>query len=279
MLRKILVPLDGSQTSEKALSWMRQVIAREKAQVILLRAASLEDFGDEYVHVELRHANEYLDRVGKELSSAGIPIKIVAKVGDPARLIVQVAEREACDLVLMTTRGGSKIKRWAVGGVAEKVLRLSSVPVLILRNGGAPNRKGRVRRIIIPVDGSKLGEASVPWTARLAGLLKAEIVFLHVYPTGPVGLLLWHQEKFEAIDRRMTQLCRDLKAKGRRAAFRVQSGDPADRILAFAGPSDLIVTTTHGAGGFKRWAFGSVAEKLIHNGSVPVLVYKNLKPA
>jgi nucleotide-binding universal stress UspA family protein len=65
-----------------------------------------------------------------------------------------------------------------------------------------------------------------------------------------------------------------LAKEGVRSSFVEQYGDPADRILQFADANDLIVTTTHGAGGFKRWVFGSVAEKLIHDASIPVLVYK-----
>src|SRR6185295_5614252 len=121
--------------------------------------------------------------------------------------------------------------------------------------------QGRVSRVIVPVDGSKLAEAALPWSIRLAKLLKAKLVFLYVYPTGPIGLRTRHQPTFEALDRRMTRLCNELQKEGQRAIFRVQSGDAADRILAFADLHDLIVTTTHGAGGFKRWIFGSVAEK------------------
>jgi nucleotide-binding universal stress UspA family protein len=68
-------------------------------------------------------------------------------------------------------------------------------------------------------------------------------------------------------------LCR----QGVKAEFRVQRGDAAERILAYADRNDLIVTTTHGYGGVKRWLLGSVAEKLVHAASIPVLVYK--KPA
>jgi nucleotide-binding universal stress UspA family protein len=271
MMKKILVALDGSENAEKALSWVRSTARREKAQVHLVRVASLEEFGREYVHVELRFAHDYLQGLAAKLNAAGIPCTFTARVGDPARLIVRTAEAQGCGMILMTTRGGSTIRRWAIGGVTEKVLRLSPVPVLVIRGRAVR----RIRRILVPVDGSTLAETAVPWTARLAKLLGAKLVFVHVYPAGPVGLRTWHQEKFEAIDRRMTRLCLDLAKKGVKASFNVQSGDPADRILAFAVPNDLIVTTTHGAGGFKRWVFGSVAEKLIHEASIPVLVYKS----
>jgi nucleotide-binding universal stress UspA family protein len=276
MLNKILVALDGSENAAQALPWVKRYAAREKAGVVLLRVANLEEFGREYVHLELRQAHDYLEGVAARLGASGVTCKVVARVGDPARVIVATAEREGCDLILMTTRGGSKVKRWAIGGVTERVLRLSPIPVHVIRSGAEGGNR-QPRRIVVPVDGSKLAEAVVPWAARLAKGFKASIVFLYVYPAGPVGLRTRHQQKFEEVDRRMSEQSRELRAKGVKASFRVESGDPADRILAFAGPSDLVVTTTHGNGGFQRWVFGSVAEKLIHDASVPVLVYK--KPA
>ena len=53
---------------------------------------------------------------------------------------------------------------------------------------------------------------------------------------------------------------------------RNSAGIAADRILGYSDMNDIILTTTHGAGGFKRWIFGSVAEKLINEARVPVLV-------
>ena len=72
----------------------------------------------------------------------------------------------------------------------------------------------------------------------------------------------------------MIRRCELLKKDGIRARFIVRTDDPAESILAHAGMNDMIVTTTHGEGGFKRWIFGSVAEKLIHEARVPVFVYK-----
>jgi nucleotide-binding universal stress UspA family protein len=72
----------------------------------------------------------------------------------------------------------------------------------------------------------------------------------------------------------MVRLCQQLRKSGIKARFAVRTGDAAERILRFAGKNDLVVTTTHGEGGFKRWIFGSVAEKLIHEARFPVLVYK-----
>lgn len=275
MLKKILVALDGSENAEKSLPWVKQLAAREIAEVIVLRVVPRgAPEQPELQANEMERALDYVQGIERELNYAGLPCKVLVRQGNPARMIIRVADREGCDVLVMSTRGGSPVKRWTVGGVTEQVLRLSPTPVLVVRSRMTPPRQGHVRRVIVPVDGSRLAEASLSWSARLARLLKAKIVFLHVYLLGPAGRRAGPQKNFSALNERMSRLCAELKKEGGKAAFNVQRGDAADRILQFADQNDLIVTTTHGFGGFKRWIFGSVAEKLIHDASIPVLVYK-----
>jgi nucleotide-binding universal stress UspA family protein len=264
MLKKILVALDGSENAERALPWVRQYAARKAAQVVLFRA--FEERPEE--------AREYLGRMEKEINYAGIPCKTRIRHGNAPEAIVKAAVDERADLVMMTTRGGSPVKRWLIGGVTEQVLRLSPVPVLVVRSRTPMPKQGRVRRIIVPVDGSKLAETSIPWIRKLAALLRSRVVFLHVYPAGPLGLTARHEELFDALRKRMGRACAALRESGVRASFRLQRGDAAERILVFADAQDLLVTTSHGFGGFKRWVFGSVAEKLVHAAQIPVVVYK-----
>lgn len=270
MLKKILLTLDGSENAEKALPWAKLLGSREHAQVVLLRVVP-PNRDPETRPRERQEAREYLQRMEKELNYAGIPSKTLVRRGKPAREIIDVAREEACDLILMATRGGSPIQRWVIGGVTEQVMRMSGIPVLPVRSHLAMPKQGHVHRIIVPLDGSKLADSVVWWSIRLAQLLKAKLVFLHVYPDGSRG---WNAAKFEALNRRMTRICESLCKQGVPASFRLQRGDAAARIINFADHDDLILTTTHGSGGFKRWIFGSVAEKLIHDAGTPVLVYK-----
>ncbi|MBI3856557.1 MAG: universal stress protein [Planctomycetes bacterium] len=274
MLKKILLAMDGSENAERALWWVIQYAGREKAQVVLFRAVDTTNLEPEFLSSQTKDALNYLQRMETEINQAGIPAKVIVRPGRPAEMIVKVAMEERADLILMTTRGGSKVKRWTIGGVTEQVLRMSPIPVLPVQSRTRPAKNDRVRRIIMPVDGSKLAEAAMDWAKGLAHLLKARLVFLHVYPHGPGGLGSKAEENFDALRKRMVRLCQLLRKEGIKARFAVRTGDAADRILAFSGMNDLILTTTHGGGGFKRWIFGSVAEKLIHESRVPVLVFK-----
>lgn len=274
MLKKILLALDGSENAERALWWVTQYAGREKAQVVLFRAVDTSILEPEFIPSQVQDALNYLLRMETELNQAGIPTKVIVRQGKAAEMIVKVAMEEKSDLILMTTRGGSKVKRWVIGGVTEQVLRLSPIPVLPVQSRTRPARNNRVRRVIVPLDGSKLAEEVVPWAADLARLLKARLVFLHVYPPTHAGIRGQVRDNFEALRTRMVRQCQLLKKQGLKVRFVVRTDDPAEAILAHTGMNDMIVTTTHGEGGFKRWIFGSVAEKLIHEARVPVLVYK-----
>jgi len=274
MLKKILLALDGSENAERALWWVTQYAGREKAQVVLLRAVDTTILEPEFIPSKVQDSLNYLLRMETEINQSGIPAKVVVRQGKPAETIVKVAMEEKCDLILMTTRGGSKVKRWAIGGVTEQVLRMSPIPVLPIQSRTRPAKNNRVRRVIVPVDGSELAEEVIPWATALARMMKARLVFLHVYPPAHAGIRSRMRENFEALRTRMIRKCELLKKEGVRARFTVRTDDPAESILAHVGMNDMIVTTTHGEGGFKRWIFGSVAEKLIHEARVPVFVYK-----
>ena len=272
MLKKILLTLDGSENAEKALPWAAQFAARERAQVVLLRVVPRNP--DPALRTrEREEAREYLLRMEKELNYAGVATKILIRRGSAAQEIVDAALDQGCDLIVIATRGGSSVKRWIMGGVTEQVMRMSRVPVLPVWSHLAKPR--HVRRIIVPLDGSKRAESILRWSIRLAHLLRSKLVFLHVRPEKGMARG-WKPQICDELMRRMTRMSRSLCKEGIRSEFILQHGDAADRILLFADANDLILTTTHGYGGMKRWVLGSVAEKLVHAATVPVLVYKSV---
>src|SRR4029079_82074 len=80
-----------------------------------------------------------------------------------------------------------------------------------------PAKNDHIRRVIVPVDGSKLAEIANPWAAGLARMLKAQLIFLHVYPTGTAGMTTRAEETFDALRERMVRLCQQLRQSGIKA--------------------------------------------------------------
>src|SRR5579862_1947098 len=244
MLKKILVALDGSENSERALWWATQSAGREKALIVLFQAVDTTILDPEFISSRMADARNYLLRMETEINLAGLPSKIVVRQGKPATAIVKAAIEERCDLILMTTRGGSTVKRWTIGGVTEQVLRMSPIPVLPVQTRTRPAKNDHIRRVIVPVDGSRLAEAANEWAEGLARMLRAQLIFLHVYPTGRRGMGAHAEETFDTLRERMVRRCQLLRKSGIKARFAVRSGDAAERILGFSKRNDMILTTT-----------------------------------
>jgi nucleotide-binding universal stress UspA family protein len=143
-LKKILVPLDGSQLAERALA--KAVDVAESAggpTLVLLRAAEATswpgvDVTGEQVRV-VREAEEYLAGVKAALGKRGTSnVDTSVWYGTPASAIVEASRVRKADLIVMTTHGRSGLGRLILGSVAEAVLRGTTVPILLVRDDGAP---------------------------------------------------------------------------------------------------------------------------------------------
>ncbi len=153
MYQRILVPLDGSAFAEQALCHAQHVAQAGQTEIHLLSVAPLlEDqslavvdlypvyvYRDylvdhkmelERINVEL---NGYLDQLSAQVKAAGYKAIPAIRFGQPADEIIAYAAKSGCDLIAMSTHGRSGIGRWVYGSVADKVLRSSSVPVLLVR--------------------------------------------------------------------------------------------------------------------------------------------------
>jgi nucleotide-binding universal stress UspA family protein len=148
--RKILLPLDGSTLSAAALPHARKMTRLFNADLIVVRAvADLHERNLHYVPAGMtpqvaEYTQGMLDRWIQEvkeeqaqlmadLRAAQVRATSVVEVGDAAAIILDLAEREAVDLIVMATHGRTGIPRWVYGSVAEKVLQAARCPVLLVR--------------------------------------------------------------------------------------------------------------------------------------------------
>jgi nucleotide-binding universal stress UspA family protein len=152
MYRKILVPLDGSELAECVLPHV-ETIARgcSVVDIVLLRVCDAPSILADYPegkgkswekHVERmmtnaeQQCNIYLGDVEKQLQDQGFNVKIESRLGKPAEEIVDFANKNEVDLIIMASHGRSGVSRWAYGSVADKVLRSTCVPVLLVKVPG-----------------------------------------------------------------------------------------------------------------------------------------------
>jgi nucleotide-binding universal stress UspA family protein len=162
MYKKILVPLGGSKLAECALphaeelakgcgngevmliSVTEQVQGRTRAPEAqeLYRASDRPEFQGAGPEITVtfgkkqRQAQRYLDRVAEAMESKGIKVRTEVLFWPPAEAIASYADDNGADIIVMSSHGRSGPSRWAHGSVADKVLRASSIPVLIVRAPG-----------------------------------------------------------------------------------------------------------------------------------------------
>ncbi len=162
MYEKIVVPLDGSKLAESILPHIEKLAkGLDTGEVILVSVTerlagttgvkpriSLTYPEEGLSHPEpmtqipvtlgkkQRQAESYLNRIAGRLSKKRVNVRTEVLLGNPADEIIKYAEDNACDLIAIASHGRSGISRWDFGNVAEKVLRASRVPVLIVKASG-----------------------------------------------------------------------------------------------------------------------------------------------
>ena len=139
MYKKILAPLDGSELSECSLKHIRAIATGcHVPEVILLRVIEPvreihmlgEDMRRNVEQGAKASAKDYLSKMADDLKKDGIATNIDVVSGQPAEVILDYAKKNQVDLIIISTHGRSGVSRWALGSVADKILRHSSVPIL-----------------------------------------------------------------------------------------------------------------------------------------------------
>lgn len=154
-LKRIAVPLDGSELSEKALPYASGLAEALGAQLHLVRVAetyrnevpetpphiftspSYRAMLDQFEVLE-REAREYLEAVAAGLESETITVTWEVLSGDPWHQLQRYVERDEPDLIVMTTHGRGGIARWFYGSVSDRLLTAASTPLLLIRSSEAP---------------------------------------------------------------------------------------------------------------------------------------------
>jgi nucleotide-binding universal stress UspA family protein len=128
LIKKILVPLDGSATGEAAITSAATLAKELGAELVLLRV--WEPVATFSAHTSQSIA--YLDRIGKPMRKGGLKTSSAVATGSAADQIIDYAEANAIDLIAMSTHGRTGLGRWVFGSVTDKVLHAGDTPVLVV---------------------------------------------------------------------------------------------------------------------------------------------------
>ena len=312
MFSKILVPLDGSDRAERALAVAGQLARASHGAVILVRVVN--DIADtsallataplprvDYLDRDEREARRYLDEIAASEALRGTRVEARVEFGITAEVILDSAAAWKADAIVLCSHGRTGLTRWALGSVAQQVVRRSTVPTVLLRErGGLPlgarENGGHEFRILIPLDGSELAEAALAPAISFGSLLTAPKLFeahlVRVIPfiRTPEHDALREQAALEAnaylerVSKRMslypggdrvrvtTAIVYDLDAAA--ALARIAEMGSGVVGTAVVDGCDMIAMATHGRSGLALLAMGSVTDRALSSTVIPALIVR-----
>ena len=297
MFEKILVPLDGSELSEQALPLALDLAEAVQGEVILLRGVipvhlATPVMAEEYdwqwpvnsMEETRREVQQYLRKVQTTHQRPGITTRPLTIEGEAASVIVDTAVSEDVDLIVMSSHGWSGRSRWSLGGITERVLHTAYCPVLVVR------AQEPIAHLLIALDGSELAEQSLEPGLEVARRLEAHVTLFRanepiILDQPPTFVFDWEQTE---VGRRwknrsheeavlyLEDIRQDIEDKELIVDTAVLDGPTVETILDYVEdyPTQLIVMTTHGRSGLRRWLYGSVTAKVLRSSDRSILVIR-----
>jgi nucleotide-binding universal stress UspA family protein len=287
MYERILVPLDGSKLAEQAIPYAEWLARKFNSEVIVITVC----LGGDPLERTLK---EYIERRAEKIQPRGIKARSACIEGEPAASIIDFAGENDVSLIAISTHGRTGVSQWLLGSIANKVVQRSHIPVFLVRSSQPAKTPAdkELRRILLTLDGSQFSEAIIPYVEKLAKVTGSEVTLLRVVEPAKLPQLAAYagREKYEKdfIDKLKKEAKRYLdkkKAALARKGIKVNSalleGNADETILQYAEDKsvNLIALTTHGFSGITKWAYGSVASRIIEGSSKPTLLVRPPLPA
>jgi nucleotide-binding universal stress UspA family protein len=294
VINRILIPVDGSELSDRVLISVRRLLRDlEDADVELLRVlqpacrpeeewAEKSETAENELALRREAARHHLEQLQERLADDGIDACTRVAQGDPAEAILARIESFRASLVAMATHGRTGLNRWVRGSVAERVLRRCPVPLLLSNPVAAQGRAqgGVIRKILVPLDGSDRSARILPLAEAFAQHYGSQLHLIRVVPPDETSPEPGAQPTRVTSADALASL-EVYAAVLRNTSLAVRCSTPLERspaeailVAAEADDVDLIAMTTHGYSGLDRWLFGSVAEKVMRHCTCPLLVQR-----
>jgi nucleotide-binding universal stress UspA family protein len=287
MYDTILLPFDGSDGATEVLHHASELAHWADATIQLLYVA---DTTRDSVTVVEGHTVDALVRKGEDivaeatevLDTLGVSYETDIVQGNPAPTIVEYADQYEQDLIVMPTHGREGLSRYLIGSVSEKVVRLSTVPVLTVRMQPDETLEFPYENILLPTDGSAAATHAAGHLLSLAASLDATVHVLSVVDVAALGpdvrSTVSATETEQAATDAVDAVVSEAEARGVADTTRhIEHGTPLEEILDCIESNDIhaVGMGTTGRRGTDRILLGSIAEKTVRSAPVPVMTVAN----
>ena len=273
----VLVPLDTTDFSESSLLVLPMLKSLGFDKVRLISVHDPKKMGPDGGATVLE---SYLQEQAARVAEIGMEAETRVGQGDVAEAITAAAAEQDVDLIVVATHGRTGITRLRLGSVGERLIKDASCPRLVVGpNVDIDLSRYALKRLLVPLDGSDLAEASLPIARYLAKLTGADVDLIRSVSSTAVTA----DPDMAAVDllTPLTEVATEYLARvsqtfdGQKTTTSVVVGRADDSILDHlkAHPVDLVIMASRGRTGLARFVLGSVTESVLH-GPDPVLVFE-----
>ena len=280
-IREIVVGVDGSEPSARAVQWSAGVARAIRAHVTAVHVIDpmqwpasavagrkIAPAGQQAWDRAIR--KEFANAWCAPLREAGVDYSAICVQGYPPLGILEQARDATADLIVVGTRGHGGFADLLLGSVSRHLVHHAPMPVVVTRGHTATPPT----HLLVGVDGSDEAGVALAWAADLATTLTAKVTIVQGLPPNP---LLISEAELADIRRRLSVRADEITALGLDcAAEALPSAAPAGLLMEVASrqQADLIVVGHRGVSAISEWALGSVGSELTHHAQQPVVIVR-----
>ncbi len=285
MFKKILVPIDFSDESDRVLEYVKGLKAFGLEEIMLVHVVDVGRAIVWPIPITLTNAIETkIEERREALEKDGFKARFLLLEGSPSDEILKVVAGEKYSMIVTGSSGKRLLEEILLGSVSEKISRDAKIPVLLIRYDILKDiekikplgeyAKETFRKVLFPSDFSSCSDEAFGVLQKLKKAGAKDVVALHVVDTKKLETEQEETERLEACRVDTGQMVNELTKKGFNVKSICKAGDPLREILLAAEENDasLILMGSHGKGVIREWLIGSVSLNVIRTANRPALV-------
>ena len=248
-------------------------------EVVILQVLDVDFNIPQAIEYSKKADKKLLEESKEQAEEIGLTASIEIKIGKPDQQIVKTAEEENCDLILMGSHGGGRIKNILLGSTTHNVIRKTEIPVLIEKYEDIKDEdlitisNKKFDDILLPIDFSDSTNEVLDIVEKMNAPSEKITLISIIERSDSLGEL---QDKKEKVRARLEQVQEKLTAQNIDSKYEIEvrHGEPADNIVEIAEEKEnnLIIMPTRGQGSIKELLIGSTAEQVAKKSPIPVLL-------
>ena len=299
MFNRLLVPLDRSALAECVLPHVSAIAKAFDASILLLTVLEAGESDEKQPSIDpldwqirKAEAEAYLQKIARQMQDAGLRVEAHVLEGKAEERIIEFAENQDINLIVLSSHGRSGLSGWNVSSVVQKIILRAYTSMMIVR-AYQPVKSDPIdlkyRRLMVPVDGSQRAETVLPVASSLAAFYEADLFVVHVVrrpemprrrtPLTPEDIGLAER----LTERNQSEANKYLEEIQSRAPVKVQTRlEISDRVnatlheIAKQEDIDMVLLSAHGYSGESKWPYGSVVISFISYGTTPLLIVQDI---